>query len=104
MNKMNFTESMSKRIGSFYVEYKYRDEMKLRNSVLSRKRSDSIFYRRKLYIIKNEFVDVFNQHFNENNLPNQLKHGATLVGRWMIPYDEDTTEIFAIWKYDSYDD
>lgn len=63
-----------------------------------------MFYRRKFYIIKNEFVDVFNQHFNENNLPNQIKHGATLVGRWMIPNDEDTTEVFAIWEYDSYDE
>ena len=64
----------------------------------------SLFYRRKFYIVKNEFVEVFNAHFNENNLPNQLKHGAQLIGRWMIPKDEKTTEIFAIWKYDSYED
>ncbi len=64
----------------------------------------NLFYRRKFYIVKNEFVDVFNAHFNENNLPNQLKHGAQLIGRWMIPKGEKTTEIFAIWKYDSYED
>ncbi|TFB15018.1 cytoplasmic protein [Filobacillus milosensis] len=62
-----------------------------------------MFYRRKFYIVKNEFVEVFNAHLNENNLPNQLKHGARLVGRWLIPNDEATTEIFAIWEYDSYE-
>ncbi|KGA97724.1 hypothetical protein AJ85_05805 [Alkalihalobacillus alcalophilus ATCC 27647 = CGMCC 1.3604] len=60
-----------------------------------------MFYRRKYYIVKNEFVEIFNQHFNETNLPNQLKHGARLIGRWMVPHNESTTEIFAIWEYDS---
>jgi len=64
----------------------------------------NLFYRRKYYIVKNEFVDIFNAHFNENNLPNQLRHGSRLIGRWMIPKDEETTEIFAIWEYDSYED
>lgn len=59
---------------------------------------------KEFYIVKNEFVEVFNAHFNENNLPNQLRHGAQLIGRWMIPKDEKTTEIFAIWKYDSYEE
>jgi len=62
-----------------------------------------LFYRRKFYIVRNEFVEVFNAHFNETNLPNQIKHGARLVGRWMIPHDDTTTEIFAIWEYDSYE-
>lgn len=62
-----------------------------------------MFYRRKYYIVKNEFVEIFNAHFNETNLPNQLKHGARLIGRWMVPYEESTTEIFAIWEYDSYE-
>ena len=62
-----------------------------------------MFYRRKSYIVKKEFVDIFNRHFNETNLPNQLKRGAKLVGRWMCPIDEETTEIFAIWEYDSYE-
>lgn len=61
-----------------------------------------MFFRRKFYIIKNEFVDVFNEHFLETNLPNQLKHGARLVGRWMLPHDQTSTEIFAIWEYDSF--
>ncbi|WP_156889549.1 NIPSNAP family protein [Paenibacillus harenae] len=62
-----------------------------------------MFYRRKFYIVKNEFVDIFNTHFNETNLPNQIKHGARLIGRWMIPNHNSTTEIFAIWEYDSYE-
>ncbi|MGM7722980.1 NIPSNAP family protein [Metabacillus sp. Hm71] len=62
-----------------------------------------MFYRRKFYIVKNEFIEIFNAHFNETNLPNQLKYGARLIGRWMIPNDETTTEIFAIWEYDSYE-
>ncbi|NYV64755.1 NIPSNAP family protein [Bacillus sp. Gen3] len=63
-----------------------------------------MFYRRKFYIVKKEFVDIFNKHFNETNLPNQLKHGSRLIGRWMKPNEDDTMEIFAIWAYDSYDD
>lgn len=63
-----------------------------------------MFYRRKFYVIKKEFVEIFNVHFNETNLPNQLKRGARLIGRWMVPKDEETTEVFAIWEYDSYED
>lgn len=44
-----------------------------------------MFYKRKFYIINNDFVDIFNRHFIETNLPNQLKNGARLVGRWMDP-------------------
>ncbi|WP_236333081.1 NIPSNAP family protein [Paenibacillus auburnensis] len=62
-----------------------------------------MFYRRKIYIVKNEFVDIFNMHFNQNNLPNQMKHGARLVGRWMVPTTAMTTEIFAVWEYESYE-
>ncbi|MBN6205231.1 NIPSNAP family protein, partial [Ralstonia pickettii] len=61
-----------------------------------------MFYRRKYYIVKNDFVEIFNTHFNETNLPNQMRHGARLLGRWMAPNSETTTEIFAIWEYDSY--
>ena len=62
-----------------------------------------MFYRRKYYVVKNEFVDRFNHHFNETNLPNQLSHGSRLIGRWMKPNDDHTTEIFAIWEYDNYE-
>jgi hypothetical protein len=60
-----------------------------------------MFYRRKYYIVKNHFVEEFNKLFNEINLPNQLKHGSRLIGRWMMPLDNNETEIFAIWEYDS---
>ena len=63
-----------------------------------------MFYRRKSYIVKSDFVDIFNVHFNNTNLPNQIKHGARLIGRWMKANDDNTTEIFAIWEYDSYQD
>ncbi|WP_432357791.1 NIPSNAP family protein [Sporosarcina sp. UB5] len=63
-----------------------------------------MFYRRKYYNIKSVFVEKFNEHFNKTNLPNQLKHGARLIGRWMRENENDTVEIFAIWEYDSYED
>ena len=63
-----------------------------------------MFYRKKYYIVHNDFVSVFNKHFNETNLPNQISHGSRLVGRWMKKIDDATTEIFAIWEYDSYED
>ncbi|MFE6138369.1 NIPSNAP family protein [Bacillus sp. NPDC057893] len=63
-----------------------------------------MFYRRKYYIVKNEFVEIFNNHFNDTNLPNQLKYGSRLIGRWMKDNNDGTTEIFTIWEYDSYED
>ncbi|MDQ0160799.1 NIPSNAP family protein [Alkalibacillus salilacus] len=63
-----------------------------------------MFYRRKSYVVKSSFVETFNDHFKRTNLPNQLKHGARLVGRWMKANEDDTVEVFAIWEYDSYDE
>ena len=63
----------------------------------------NMFYRRKFYVVTNDFVEEFNNHFNKTNLPNQLSHGSRLIGRWMTPNDDDTTEIFAIWEYDNYE-
>ncbi|MED0963770.1 NIPSNAP family protein [Bacillus paramycoides] len=63
-----------------------------------------MFYRRKYYKVKNEFVEMFNNHFNETNLPNQLQYGSRLIGRWMKDNNDGTTEVFAIWEYDSYKD
>jgi NIPSNAP len=65
---------------------------------------EGMFYRRKYYVIKKEFIEIFNDHFNDTNLPNQLKHGSRLVGRWMKDNGDDTVEIFAIWEYDSYEE
>lgn len=63
-----------------------------------------MFYRRKFYIVKEVFVENFNRLFNEINLPNQLKNGSRLVGRWMLDVKENNVEVFAIWEYDSYED
>lgn len=63
-----------------------------------------MFYRRKYYTVKSDFVEQFNAHFNTTNLPNQLKHGARLIGRWMKDNQDGTFEVFAIWEYDSYED
>ncbi len=63
-----------------------------------------MFYRRKFYIVKKEFVEIFNTHFNNTNLPNQLRYGARLVGRWMKENNDDTVEIFAIWEYNTYEE
>ncbi|NHM32267.1 NIPSNAP family protein [Neobacillus terrae] len=62
-----------------------------------------MFYRRKSYIVKSHFVENFNEHFNKTNLPNQLKQGSRMVGRWMKDNQDHTFEIFAIWEYDSYE-
>ena len=62
-----------------------------------------MFYRRKYYLVKPEIVESFNEHFNQTNLPEQLRNGSRLIGRWMKER-EDGVEIFAIWEYDSYED
>ncbi|MDR0288409.1 MAG: hypothetical protein LBI03_11985 [Clostridiales bacterium] len=41
-----------------------------------------MFYRRKSYIVKADFITVFNRLFTEINLPNQTKYGSKFVGRW----------------------
>lgn len=57
-----------------------------------------MIYRRKTYKIQPENLDQFNEFFLQYLLPNQLKHGAKLVGRWV---SEDQSEIEAIWEYES---
>jgi hypothetical protein len=68
------------------------------------RRSVFMFYRRKFYTLRSEFAEIFNNLFNTINLPNQLKHGSRLVGRWTKDNHDGTVEIFAIWEYDSYED
>ncbi|MCT1902426.1 NIPSNAP family protein [Oceanobacillus sojae] len=63
-----------------------------------------MFYRRKYYLVKSGFTEILNEHFRETNPPNQLKHGSRLAGRWKKENKDNTTEIFAIWEYDSYDE
>ncbi|MDQ0352161.1 hypothetical protein J2R98_001995 [Alkalibacillus filiformis] len=62
-----------------------------------------MFYRKKTYQVKSDFVVAFNKHFNENLLPTQRKYGSRLVGRWMTTEQDGLVEIFAIWEYDSYE-
>jgi 8-oxo-dGTP diphosphatase len=57
-----------------------------------------LFYRRKTYRVTPEQVAPFTAFFEEYLLPNQLKHGARLVGRWVT---EARDEIVALWEYAS---
>ncbi|OCA88201.1 cytoplasmic protein [Bacillus sp. FJAT-27225] len=62
-----------------------------------------MFYRRKSYIVKNDFVDSLNTLFNDYSFLKRLHYGARLTGRWMVPIDAETTEIFSIWEYDNFE-
>lgn len=55
-----------------------------------------MLFRRKMYTIKPEMLETFNHFFHTYLLPNQLTHGATLIGRWV---NTDKTEIMAMWGY-----
>jgi 8-oxo-dGTP diphosphatase len=59
-----------------------------------------MLYRRKTYKINPQQLEVFNEFFHTYLLPNQLKHGAKLVGRWVT---EAKDEIMAIWEYKDYE-
>nr|WP_276539726.1 NIPSNAP family protein [Paenibacillus polysaccharolyticus] len=61
----------------------------------------SVIYRRKTYIIASSFVEEFNALFNDILLPAQLKYGARLIGRWHTQLEGETSEIFAMWEYDT---
>ncbi|WP_077615590.1 NUDIX domain-containing protein [Caenibacillus caldisaponilyticus] len=60
-----------------------------------------MFYRKKTYEIDPDRLEMFNDFFHQYLLPNQLKHGAELVGRWTT---EDRRKIHAIWAYKSRED
>lgn len=55
-----------------------------------------MLYRRKQYTINPEMYDTFNHFFHTYLLPNQLAHGAKLIGRWV---NENKTELLAVWAY-----
>ncbi|HET7580253.1 MAG TPA: NUDIX domain-containing protein [Bacillales bacterium] len=57
-----------------------------------------MIYRRKTYRIDPEHYERFNEFFHKFLYPNQMKHGAQLVGRWGT---KDRDEITAIWEYES---
>jgi hypothetical protein len=53
-------------------------------------------YRVRTYCINPTIYEKFNSFFHEFLLPNQLRFGAKLIGRWS---NEDKTQITAIWEY-----
>lgn len=55
-------------------------------------------YRVRTYEIIPEILPQFNHLFHTYLLPNQLHHGAELIGRWV---NVECTKITAIWKYES---
>lgn len=57
-----------------------------------------MLYRRRIYRIQPEVLETFTAFFEEFLLPNQLKHGASLVGRWV---NEAQDEVMALWAYES---
>lgn len=59
-----------------------------------------MIYRRKTYKIRPAMADKFTAFFEQYLLPNQLKHGANLVGRWLT---ESRDEIVALWEYPSHE-
>lgn len=60
-----------------------------------------MFYRREIIKTTPDKIRVFNEFFHHYLLPNQIKNGANLIGRWIT---EDQREIIAIWAYSSYDE
>ncbi|WML40041.1 NUDIX domain-containing protein [Neobacillus sp. OS1-2] len=60
-----------------------------------------MFYIRETFQILPEKVSEFNEFFHNYVLPNQLKNGAKLVGRWIT---EPKDEIVAIWEFPSYEE
>ncbi|QOS78521.1 NIPSNAP family protein [Paenibacillus sp. JNUCC31] len=62
-----------------------------------------MIYRRKPYVVASSFVEEFNALFNDILLPSQLKYGARLIGRWHQHMDDETSEIFAMWEYDTFE-
>lgn len=57
--------------------------------------------RRETFRICPEKVSEFNRFFDEFLLPNQMKNGAKLIGRWLT---ETKDEIIALWEYPSYEE
>jgi 8-oxo-dGTP diphosphatase len=59
-----------------------------------------MLYRRRIYRIRPEQLAPFTAFFEEFLPPNQLKHGATLVGRFVT---EAKDEVMSLWAYESYE-
>jgi|SRR6187399_1134300 len=59
-----------------------------------------MIYRMRTYTGVSANVEAFNDLFATYLLPNQLKHGARLIGRWQT----DSDKIVAVWEYASRED
>ncbi|MEH7347694.1 NIPSNAP family protein [Gottfriedia acidiceleris] len=57
-----------------------------------------MIYRKKSYKINPDKLKQFNDFFHLFLYPNQIKHGAILIGRWV---NESNDKIEAIWQYES---
>jgi len=55
-------------------------------------------FRKKVYKVSPENVQVFTDFFHQYLYPNQMRYGSKLVGRWV---NEKQNEIMAIWEYES---
>ncbi|MBK5463486.1 NIPSNAP family protein [Peribacillus sp. TH27] len=60
-----------------------------------------MIYRRETYKVLPEKVSLFTGFFHAYLLPNQLKNGAKLVGRWIT---ENKDEIITLWEYPNYEE
>ncbi|KEF35953.1 ADP-ribose pyrophosphatase [Schinkia azotoformans MEV2011] len=60
-----------------------------------------MFYRREMYRVWPEKLNGFNKYFHEFVLPNQVKNGARLVGRWVT---EGNDEVVVMWEYPSFEE
>ncbi|WP_064093531.1 NIPSNAP family protein [Rossellomorea aquimaris] len=55
-------------------------------------------FRIRTYHIKPTKLKEFNDFFHEYLLPNQIRFGAALIGRWV---NKEKSTIIAIWRYES---
>ncbi len=62
----------------------------------SHRYTHAVIYRRETYRIRPGMADQLTRYFEECLLPDRLRHGATLVGRWV---SESQDEAVAIWAY-----
>lgn len=60
-----------------------------------------MYCRREIYHVIPNNVSKFNEFFHEYLLPNQLKNGAKLIGRWVTEAED---EIMVMWEYPSYEE
>lgn len=57
-----------------------------------------MFYRKETYRVRPEKLNVLNKYFHEFVLPNQVKNGARLIGRWVTKGNDEVT---VMWEYQS---